>query len=487
MRTSTPGSGRPTEPIRSAWKRVDRDDRRGLGETVPLEDRHAGGVEEPRDVGLSGAPPETEAAEPAADAGREASRTPGVGDADSVRASPRRDRAAVEPKIGPGSAGAAGPFEHAHRPAPPALTVSSIFSWIFSYSLGTAVSTVGLRSTMIRRHRVDTRAVVDQGARVHHHVVARHPLEDVRQRKEREAFVVGVHAEGLDRAHGVRGEVAVGEHDALGVAGGARGVDDRGQVVGPRPQRVIPPRGPAHGLLPAEMHQLADGDDIRRIQVVVEPDDVAEARQVGADLADLLELPGVRHAEDRDPRVAQQELDLPGGKRRVDRHVDAPRREGRKVGVRPLRPVLRQDAHPVAGLQVELEQPETRRPDAIGHLAAADVGPHATAARAQQDRAIAEPLHGAEEQLVEGRGCAHGVTGRRERGSAGPSPARCRRPAGRPTPAPRRCPERCSLRAGCSVTAGEGEPGGRGHDARGQLAVGELDGAIRRDRRTPGR
>jgi hypothetical protein len=51
MRTSTPSIGRPTVPMRNAVGRVDGDDRRRLGEAVPLEDGDAGRVEELVDLG----------------------------------------------------------------------------------------------------------------------------------------------------------------------------------------------------------------------------------------------------------------------------------------------------------------------------------------------------------------------------------------------------------------------------------------------------
>ena len=74
------------------------------------------------------------------------------------------------------------------------------------------------------------------------------PLEDVAEREERQDAVGRVEADPPLRRHDVRDDVPVRQHDALGIAGRARRVDDRGQRVAagwppPRPDTGRPPPG----------------------------------------------------------------------------------------------------------------------------------------------------------------------------------------------------------------------------------------------------
>src|SRR4030095_5084173 len=69
--------------------------------------------------------------------------------------------------------------------------------------------------------------------------------EDVTEREEAEAGPVGLELrDELRGAERVRHQVAVREHDTLGIAGGARGVDDRGEVRGRDARRAL-----ANGVL----------------------------------------------------------------------------------------------------------------------------------------------------------------------------------------------------------------------------------------------
>ena len=91
----------------------------------------------------------------------------------------------------------------------------------------------------LRRHALDRLHVVDLGAAVEEDVVHR-ALEHVRKRQERHADVaLGDRVELADGLH-LRDEVAVGEHDALRLAGRARGVD-QAREVGARERRRLGP------------------------------------------------------------------------------------------------------------------------------------------------------------------------------------------------------------------------------------------------------
>ena len=84
----------------------------------------------------------------------------------------------------------------------------------------------------VLRHLLDALRVGDGDPRVEHEVVAGGALEAVAERQEAQRRPLLVHhREDLLRGEDVVEEVAVGEHDPLGVAGGARGVDEGGEVV----------------------------------------------------------------------------------------------------------------------------------------------------------------------------------------------------------------------------------------------------------------
>ena len=79
--------------------------------------------------------------------------------------------------------------------------------------------------------RLAAGGIGDGGAPIERDEAASHLFEHVAEREQREHPGAGI--DGGDRATGlsVRGDVAVRQHHALGVAGGARGVDDLGEGV----------------------------------------------------------------------------------------------------------------------------------------------------------------------------------------------------------------------------------------------------------------
>ena len=135
----------------------------------------------------------------------------------------------------------------------------------------------------VLRHLLDALRVGDGDPAVEHEVVAGGALEAVAQRQEAQRRPLLVHhREELLRGEDVVEEVRVGEHDPLGVAGGARGVDEGGEVA-------------ARHLGGAAAHRLAVGGErllALRTQLVerhragdgggVEADDVLQEREVVA-------------------------------------------------------------------------------------------------------------------------------------------------------------------------------------------------------------
>ena len=149
-------------------------------------------------------------------------------------------------------------------------------------------------------------------AQTEREVVGGRAFEGVRERQEREEGLVTARLQVLEHALDVRDDVAVREHHALGVARGARGVDERGEVGG---------LGSLLGQL-ARFAELEEGllghDGNRRLQIVavlvVGDDDEADLGRLGG-LADLLPLEELVGHEDLGTGVVQDEG---GGLRRVD-------------------------------------------------------------------------------------------------------------------------------------------------------------------------
>ena len=81
------------------------------------------------------------------------------------------------------------------------------------------------------RQLVELRTVGHLRAVVVHHVVEG-ARGDVRERQKGDAGVGRIEAEIDGRKVLVGGDVAVGKSNAFGLAGGARGVDERGQIAG---------------------------------------------------------------------------------------------------------------------------------------------------------------------------------------------------------------------------------------------------------------
>jgi len=105
---------------------------------------------------------------------------------------------------------------------------------------------------------------------------------------------------GGDLLH-IRGEVAVGEHDALGAAAGAGGVEQAGQVVERRSRR------PAELGHRAEVERL-EGDEVahaRRAFEVFEHGADGEDGVAAAVVDDILELVGLEEVVERDDGAAE--------------------------------------------------------------------------------------------------------------------------------------------------------------------------------------
>ena len=171
-------------------------------------------------------------------------------------------------------------------------------------------------------------------------------------------------------AHGGQ-QVLVGKLAALGPPGGARGVDDGGQVgsLGRRGSRGDRPgRRPR---TPASVSESSDAASDRR----VDPPDVLERRTRSRNPS-MACLEGGR-LDEAGPcaRVAEDPLGLFRRGRFVDRHDDRARRPDGVVDQRPLVPGMRHQGHPVPGLDAGRDQALGQRGDLVPELAGRYVRP----------------------------------------------------------------------------------------------------------------
>ena len=148
-----------------------------------------------------------------------------------------------------------------------------------------------------------------------------------------------------------RGDVGEVQHHALGLAGGAGGVNERQQVVGPIEGF------PATELLLA-LRIVRMGDEIpevaglaaaAQIDIAIEGDDAADGAGV-QELERAIELGLLADEEQADARVAQDVADLVARARRVDGHRDTARGQNAEVGLRPFGHVPGADADHFARL-----------------------------------------------------------------------------------------------------------------------------------------
>ena len=265
------------------------------------------------------------------------------------------------------------------------------------------------------------------------------------------------------------------EHDALGIAGRARGVDDR--------RHVVRGRHAAPGRATRASAPLPPGPDASSLRIDMtsgasSPSSKAMTWRRPGRLArigpDLRELRGVRHAEDRDARVAEQELDLVRRERRVDRHVDAAGREGRKVGVGPLRPVLREDAHPVARAARRARASPRLRAHTQSAISRALMSVQAPSRRARSSTARSRnrSIESKNNSFSVVGALTRGVTGAKRTRKCWPDPGTVPPPGRRHgDPHHRGVRRRLTRRGGATWPPGEGAVGA-GNEVLGQLALG---------------
>ncbi len=172
----------------------------------------------------------------------------------------------------------------------------------------------------------------------------------------------------------------MGEHHALGLAGGAGGVDDGGEVIradglGARVHlRIAPIRGrgraPRAGI---RHHHAVHGDAFGDPHVVHHHDFFQRGLRLdGQHLLQVLDGGDEDHAR---ARIFQQRGRLLFRQRGINRDVDCSQEHGGEIGHLPFGAVLAEDGHPVAFGDAPLSQRARRSDHVAVKLARGDGNP----------------------------------------------------------------------------------------------------------------
>ena len=223
-----------------------------------------------------------------------------------------------------------------------------------------------------------------------------------------EARVITVRGEQLvelvDR-HGQLGhEVAVGQHAALGTAGGAGGVDDRGEVQ--RGGRRTPCLELVVGDVGAEPRQDVD-------RVVLDRPDVPQLLEVRADLGHPAQVRETLGDHGTRAGVAEDVADLRRRRRLVDRDAHRPGEPDGVVDQRPFVAGPRDQRDPVSGGDTGGDESLGHPADLVQELRGGDVGPLLGTGQASPEDDRVGRLRGVVDHVVgevpgRGHGDGHG-------------------------------------------------------------------------------
>ena len=250
----------------------------------------------------------------------------------------------------------------------------------------------------------------------HPHVIADVALEHMRQRQEGEEFIVLGNLRTRQRIAAVGKQVVVRQHHALGPAGGAARVDDRGEAL-----RVVRDVTVDAGFRQPFGHRLHPRIAEGRARGV-QHQDALHAREVDLQHAKLVPL--LLRIEQHQPRAAVGE-DVGDVVRAVDgveRHGDEALAVGRLVEHHPFGGVALHQRDAVAGIQALLREPGLPAADSRIHLGPGARAPAAgVGVEVDVGGAVRGALRALTEQAVKGfcvliadpaRACAHAVSRR---------------------------------------------------------------------------
>jgi len=240
-------------------------------------------------------------------------------------------------------------------------------------------------------HGLHALGIADGGACRKHGGVSGRPLEGVREGQKREMVVFFPDGEALEGRFDVRAKVAIGELYALRLPGRAAGVDQGarivgGDLVGHRGKLILllgPVVAPVFQRLIPVRHVRG-----RIIRHGVHDDHGLQRRTLVDDLLNLLALNGDRHDTSLCARIAQDVRDFRRGQRGVNRHVHAAHQLRAQIRDGPLRPVLRQQGHPIALPHTVLVQRPRQRLHPVLQLLPGNVVPSLSALLIAKNRPL---------------------------------------------------------------------------------------------------
>ena len=231
--------------------------------------------------------------------------------------------------------------------------------WIFSQTRGTPKNRVGRTSPSAPTSWAGSPMRCTWAPSTMRDVDAEHPLGDVRVGQVGDADVLrAVEAGGAVAALDLEEHVVVGDHHALGVPGGARGVEDRRRLVGvDAPASAGRPR-----LRAARASARPRSSSSSQVSAPVGASLRARSRRacsippVASASAQRATWSAVSSTTTRGLGVPGDVGDLAGGERVVDRHRGGAGVHRADVGEHVLDPVGGHDRDPVAGLHTEVDE-----------------------------------------------------------------------------------------------------------------------------------
>ena len=153
----------------------------------------------------------------------------------------------------------------------------------------------------VLRNELDGAGIGDRTPDVEEEVV-RHPLEDVRQRKEGEGRIRLPDRDDSGGHEYARVEVAVRKHDALRIPRRARRIEDRRDILRPGPLRLLAEVLRRLPRIRPGLHETGPGDSAGGYGVGgIEHHDGFEPGAFRPDLLDLPELSGIRYEREPGP------------------------------------------------------------------------------------------------------------------------------------------------------------------------------------------
>ena len=211
------------------------------------------------------------------------------------------------------------------------------------------------------------------------------------------------------------------QHHALRLAGRARGVDDRRELI--RARRRAPCRG-TRGRAPLPRHprvaalaRPSSSDDDRR--AVARPPPRPSRRPLRAPAAgggppgSSRAAAASRRSRRRAPESFEDVADLRGGQRRIDRHGDGAAGEDRQIRHQPLGPALGDDRDAIACRHAQRAERPSERSRIRSNNSLLDSHRSRPPAAADEHR-LRKPPHHVKRQVGDGVDVDVGLVSRRE-------------------------------------------------------------------------